>query len=163
MSRCFYEMCVLISRRLDSCAVSDLQVISSWWLTKLHVQEMLVARFFSALVTSRCTISLSAQLFGELKHWGAWEAWLAYILNCKGNSDPLLIVLNCSYEYRGGFLGRYFSVAEVFGDALWAFVQRVTKYCVVLASQFECSLGWISTFKAHCVFFVVVVFYFFFL
>lgn len=78
---------------------------------------------------------------------------MAYILNCKGNSDPLLIVLNHSCEYTGGFLGRHFSFAEVFRDALWAFVQRVTKYYVVLASQFERSLGWTSTFKAHNLFF----------
>lgn len=76
-----------------------------------------------------------------------------YLLICKGNSDPLLIVLNHSCEYTGGFLGRHFSAAEVFGDALWAFVQRVTKNCAVLASQFECSLGWTNTFKAHGVFF----------
>lgn len=78
---------------------------------------------------------------------------MAYILKCKGNGDPVLLVLNHSYEYRGGFLGRHFSVAEVFGDALWAFVQGVTKYCVVLASQFQCCLGWINAFKAHGVVF----------
>lgn len=76
---------------------------------------------------------------------GILVAWLADILNCKGNCDPLLIVINHSYEYRGGFLSRHFSVTDVFGDALWAFVQRVTKHCVVLASHFECSLGQTNT------------------
>lgn len=48
----------------------------------------------------------------------------------KGNGVPLLMGLNHSYVYRGGFLGscRRFPVREVFGDAMWAFVQRVTKH-----------------------------------
>lgn len=121
---------------------------------KLRVQEMLVARLFTPSKFQkhnqpRCPAVWRIKALRCVG--GILAAWLGYVLDCKGKSDPLLIVLNRSYEYRGGFLGRCFFVAEVFGDALWAFFQRVTKYCVILASQFEYSLVWTNTFKAHSV------------
>lgn len=68
--------------------------------------------------------------------------------NCKGNSVPLLIGLNYSCVYRGGFLGscRRFSVTEVFRDAAWAFVQRAVKHFFANISV-ECSVGLTNTFN----------------
>lgn len=82
---------------------------------------------------------------------GILAAWFGYILNCKGKSDPLLIVLNRSMSTEVAFLAGVFLLQKSLEMLYGPFFRELSKYCVILASQFECSLGWTNTSKAHSV------------
>lgn len=98
MSKCFYVACALIKRRAVSCAVCNLQIIHSWQFTKLHVQEMLVARLLSSFPLSKFhkhnrPWCLAVQRIKTLKCTGGiLSAWLGYIL--KRTAEAMVFLCN---------------------------------------------------------------------